>query len=248
MPLEPKRLSAATGFSFVQLAVPAERKREDAAMIAWFRRNHPKIAAFVINADPTMCDRDPALPLTAPFPFWLYGSDLGYLSHLMSASMLRYGIRRIKVTLGRSTTSDPSGATFEEVKFAFAAPPPAVQPPFTDLSPDLLGDTGFPAMDLMEGHSRGSSSTLVIFVNRPRISRSCPRRARRSGARSRPANTSSSAGSPRIRIGAASTISWIRKRRATPRISSTPVITGRFYEKNRNGYRQRAAGHELDRG
>ena len=62
MPLEPKRLSAATGFSFVQLAVPAERKREDAAMIAWFRRNHPKIAAFVINADPTMCDRDPALP------------------------------------------------------------------------------------------------------------------------------------------------------------------------------------------
>jgi len=168
MPLEPKRLSAATGFSFVQLAVPAERKREDAAMIAWFRRNHPKIAAFVINADPTMCDRDPTLPLTAPFPFWLYGSDLNYMSHLMSASMLRYGIRRIKVTLGRSATSDPSGATFEEVKFAFAAPPPAVQPPFTDLSPDLLGDTGFPAMDLMEEALEGlPTSTLVIFVIPP---------------------------------------------------------------------------------
>jgi hypothetical protein len=168
MPLEPKRLSAATGFSFVQLAVPAERKREDAAMIAWFRRNHPKIAALVINADPTICDRDPTLPLTAPFPFWLYGSDLGYVTHVMSASMLRLSIRRIKATLGLSATSDPSGTTFEEVKFAFAGPPPSVQPPATDLSPALLADTRFPAIDLMEEALDGlPSSTLVVFVVPP---------------------------------------------------------------------------------
>ena len=168
MPLEPKRLSAATGFSFVHLAVPAERKREDAAMIAWFRRNHPKIAALVINADPTICDRDPTLPLTAPFPFWLYGSDLGYLAHMMSASMLRLSVKRIKATLGLSATSDPSGTTFEEVKFAFAGPPPSVRPPATDLSPALLGDAHFPAIDLMGASLDGlPSSTVVVFVIPP---------------------------------------------------------------------------------
>jgi hypothetical protein len=168
MPLEPKRLSAATGSSFVQLAVPAERKREDAAMIAWFRRNHPKIAALVINADPTICDRDPTLPLTAPFPFWLYGSDLGYLSHMMSASMLRLSARRIKATLGLALTSDPSGTVFEEVKFAFAGAPPPVQPPATDLSPARLGDTRFPAIDLMEKALDGlPMSTLIVFIVPP---------------------------------------------------------------------------------
>ncbi len=168
MPLEPKRLSAATGLSFVQLAVPAERKREDAAMISWFRRNHPKIAALVINADPTICDRDPTLPLTAPFPFWLYGSDLDYLAHMMSASMLRLSAKRIKATLGLSATSDPSGTTFEEVKFAFAGPPPAVEPPPTDLSPAPLADRRFPAIDLMEEALDGlPSSTLVVFVTPP---------------------------------------------------------------------------------
>lgn len=168
MPLEPKRLSAATGLSFVQLAVPAERKREDAAMIAWFRRNHPKIAALVINADPTICDRDPTLPLTAPFPFWLYGSDAGYVAHMMSASMLRLSAKRIKATLGLAATSDPSGTTFEEIKFAFADPPPAVQPPATDLSPALLADTRFPAIDLLEEALAGlPASTRVVFVIPP---------------------------------------------------------------------------------
>jgi hypothetical protein len=168
MPLEPKRLSAATGFSFVQLAVPAERKREDAAMISWFRRNHPEIAALVINADPTICDRDPRLPLTAPFPFWLYGSDLDYVAHMMSAAMLRLSVKRIRASLGLTPISDPSGTTFEEVKFAFAAPPPAVDPPPTDLSPAPLADTRFPAIDLVEEMLGGlPRSTLVVFVIPP---------------------------------------------------------------------------------
>jgi len=168
MPLEPKRLSTATGLSFVQLAVPAERKREDAAMIGWFRRNHTKISALVLNADTTICDRDPTLPLTAPFPFWLYGSDFAYLSHMMSASMLRLSARRIKATLGSSITSDPSGTVFEEVKFAFGTPPRSVAAPATDLSPALLGDTHFPAIDLIEDALEGlPPTTLILFVIPP---------------------------------------------------------------------------------
>ncbi|MBV8766780.1 MAG: hypothetical protein JOZ66_17880 [Hyphomicrobiales bacterium] len=168
MPLEPKRLSAATGYSFVQLAVPAERKREDAAMISWFQRNHAKIAALVINADATICDRDPALPLTAPFPFWLYDSDLDYVAHMMSASMLRSSARRIKASFGLTPISDPSGTVFEEVKFAFAGPPPPVQPPATDLFPALLADERFPAIDLMEKALDGlPSSTMIVFVVPP---------------------------------------------------------------------------------
>ncbi|SDR51456.1 hypothetical protein SAMN05519103_04318 [Rhizobiales bacterium GAS113] len=168
MLLDPKRLSAASGLSFVQLAVPAERKREDAVMVGWFRRNHAKVAAFVINADSTICDRDPTLPLAAPFPFWLYGSDVGYLSHLMSADMLRIGIKRVRVTMGLAHSSDPSGPVVEEQKLAFGKPPLPVEPPPTDLSPALLGDAAFPAMDHIAAALEGlSSHSLVVFVTPP---------------------------------------------------------------------------------
>ena len=123
----------------------------------------------MINADPTICDRDPRLPLTAPFPFWLYGSDFDYVAHMMSAAMLRLSVKRIRASLGLTPISDPSGTTFEEVKFAFAAPPPAVDPPPTDLSPAPLADTRFPAIDLVEEALGGlPRSTLVVFVIRTR--------------------------------------------------------------------------------
>ena len=82
--------------------------------------------------------------------------------------MLRLSVRRIKATLGLSATSDPSGTTFEEVKFAFAGPPPSVQPPRPTFPLPFLRIRGFPAIDLMEEALEGlPSSTLVVFVIPP---------------------------------------------------------------------------------
>jgi hypothetical protein len=168
MLLDPKKLSAATGLSFVQLAVAAERKREDAVMIGWFRRNHPEIAALVVNADSTICDRDPTLPLAAPFPFWLYGSDIPYLSQLLSTDMLRRSVKRVRVTFGLSRGLDPSGPFVDEQTLAFGKPPAPVQPPPTDLSPALLDDPSFPAMDhIVEALDKLAPRSLVVFVYPP---------------------------------------------------------------------------------
>jgi len=166
--LDPKRLSAATGLSFVQLAVPAERKREDAVTIDWFRQHHRKIAALVINADSTICDHDPALPLAAPFPFWLYGSDLGFMRHMLSADMLRMGVKRLRVTFGLSHVLEPSGPVVDEEKLAFGKAPPPVQPPPTDLSPARLDETPFPAMDHLEAALASlAEDSIVVFVTPP---------------------------------------------------------------------------------
>ena len=76
--LKPSELSGLTGRSFVQLTVPGTGPREQLAIMDFFVRQHPQVGALVIVTDASWCQRDPALPMQHPFPFWLYGeSTLG---------------------------------------------------------------------------------------------------------------------------------------------------------------------------
>src|SRR5215212_10900256 len=68
--LKPSELSSLTGGSFVQLTVPGTGPREQLAIMDFFLRHHPRPAALVIVTDAGWCQRDSALPLQHPFPFW----------------------------------------------------------------------------------------------------------------------------------------------------------------------------------
>jgi hypothetical protein len=108
--LKPSELSALTGKSFVQLTVPGTGPREQLAIIDFFLRQHAKLGALVIVTDESWCQRDPALPMRHPFPFWLYGeSTLDYVGRLFSTRALRLTLRRLMVAAGLRPRSAPDG-------------------------------------------------------------------------------------------------------------------------------------------
>jgi len=108
--LKPAALSALTGLNFVQLTVPGTGPREQLAIMDFFMRQHARPGALVIVTDASWCQRNPALPMEHPFPFWLYGeSNLDYIGRLFSTRALRLGSRRLMVVLGMRPRSAPDG-------------------------------------------------------------------------------------------------------------------------------------------
>jgi hypothetical protein len=108
--LKPSELSALTGKSFVQLTVPGTGPREQLAIMDFFLRQHARPGALVIVTDASWCQRDAALPMRHPFPFWLYGdSTIDYVSRLFSTRALRLTLRRLLVGSGLRPRSTPDG-------------------------------------------------------------------------------------------------------------------------------------------
>ena len=53
--LDPKRLSDATGLSFVQLTMPGAGPHEQLTVLRWFIRHHQRIGAVLLVANPVWC-------------------------------------------------------------------------------------------------------------------------------------------------------------------------------------------------
>ena len=108
--LKPGELSGLTGKRFVQLTVPGTGPREQLAIMDFFVRQHRQVGALVIVTDASWCQRDPALGMQHPFPFWLYGeSTLDYIGRQFSTRALRLGLRRLMIGLGVRPRSVPDG-------------------------------------------------------------------------------------------------------------------------------------------
>jgi len=127
--LKPSELSRLTGARFVQLTVPGTGPREQLAIMDFFLRHHARPGAIVIVTDASWCQRDPALPLQHPFPFWLYGeSTLDYAGRLFSSRALGRTWRRVLLAAGRRPRSAPDGYWDYEAKGPGEfAPPLAAQ-------------------------------------------------------------------------------------------------------------------------
>ncbi len=107
--IDPYRLTRETGLRFTQLTIPATGPREQLAIMRWVIFHHPTYGAFVIVTDPSWCSPDPNLPVSYPFPFWLYGSDLDYLANVLSSKSLDRVAWRIMIALGLRQPVDPVG-------------------------------------------------------------------------------------------------------------------------------------------
>jgi hypothetical protein len=148
--LDPARLSDMTGLRFVQMTTPGTGPREQTALLKWFLRSHPSFDALVIGVDNQWCGQDPNPPILTPFPFWLYGDDLGYFGHLISGRSLDHGWRRVLIAMGRSPVTDPAGYWNYESWRTWSFHPALVERAPIDVSPVRAADLNFPSLDAME--------------------------------------------------------------------------------------------------
>jgi hypothetical protein len=150
--LDPERLSQATGSSFVSLGTPGAGPREEMLVTRYFLRFHPEAKAIVFSTDERWCGRDPAMPLTIAFPFWLYRGNLEYLANLLSTRSFNAAQARIKLVMGRLSPTDRRGfADYEagktwnfhpaEAPAAAAVPAPAA----------VQASAYFPALEAFDG-------------------------------------------------------------------------------------------------
>ena len=188
--LKPAELSQLTGLRFVQLTVPGTGPREQLAILDYFVRHHPKMGALVFVTDASWCQRDAALPLQHPFPFWLYGeSNRDFLTRQFSSRALTLTWRRILVGLGLRQRSAPDGFWDYE-----AEGPREFQPviaPRDDGGP-APGNVSedFPAVALLKEAIRGLPPDLpVVLVAPPSYAATLPRAGSFADAEAQACNT-----------------------------------------------------------
>ncbi len=71
--VSPAALHEATGVPFVSLVVPGTGPREQQVLLDYFLHFRQRPArGLVIGLDDAWCTGEPALPVSNPFPFWLY--------------------------------------------------------------------------------------------------------------------------------------------------------------------------------
>ncbi len=149
--VDPAALSRGNGLAFASLTVPGTGPREQLAILDAFLRHHGgKPRALVFGIDPTWCVEDPALPITNPFPFWLYDpSPIAYLRGLARYAALEQAVRRIGLTIGLARPARRDGywnyAVGRQPAYSAAVPAPADTPAET-----VIDDARrFPALDLL---------------------------------------------------------------------------------------------------
>ncbi len=166
--LDPARLSALTGRSFVQLTAVGTQPREQLAVLHWFKRHHTDSAAIVLVMDEGWCTSDPALPVSFPFPFWLYADDnIDYLKSVMRAQAFDRLWRRVRVALHLTVASDPAGYANYDLLPGANVHPPGLDDP----APMVIGrvaDAPLPALDrLRDELMRLPPDAPVVIVMPP---------------------------------------------------------------------------------
>jgi hypothetical protein len=171
--LEPERLTAATGTSFVALVVQASGPRELFALWDWFVAHRASPAkAIVLGIDGPWCAAGP-LTTNEPFPFWLYDpSRLAYLKGLLRYDVVVRDLpERIAYLFGLRERARPDGywdyePTFTRLGFDGEEKRRALEGPKLTTDINLTGT--FRAADaLAERLARLPPQTRVVLLRPP---------------------------------------------------------------------------------
>jgi hypothetical protein len=168
--LDPQKLSAATGLSFVQLTTPGSGPKEHITLMRYFLRHHPGVEAIVLSVDERWCGHDPSLPVIFPFPFWLYRGDIEYLAHLLSTRAITSARNRIKLARGLVTPTDPRGYIDYESGRARNFHPAAAADTGAPV-PAKPVDTSFPALAGLDDVLAGLPSQTGFVIVMPPVYR-----------------------------------------------------------------------------
>ncbi len=109
--LDPRRISELTGRTAVSLAVPGTGPLEQLAIARWFVRHHAQDAlTLVFGIDASWCTTQNPIPMTNPFPFWLYGdSRLDYARGMMRFKSFEAAWRKLELLAGRGRAARADG-------------------------------------------------------------------------------------------------------------------------------------------
>lgn len=109
--LDPRRISELTGRTAISLAVPGTGPLEQLALARWFVRHHATEAlVLVFGIDASWCTTQSPVPMTNPFPFWLYGdSRLDYALGMMRFKSFEAAWRKIELLAGRGRAARADG-------------------------------------------------------------------------------------------------------------------------------------------
>jgi len=165
--VDPAALSRGNGLAFASLTVPGTGPREQLAMLDAFLRHHGgKPRALVFGIDPTWCVEDPALPMTNPFPFWLYDpSPIAYLRGLARYAALEQAVRRIGLARPARRDGYWNYAVGRRPAYSAAVPAPADTPAET-----VIDDTRrFPALDLLAERLAALPAEVAVVLVRPPV-------------------------------------------------------------------------------
>jgi hypothetical protein len=175
--LKPSELSRLTGARFVQLTVPGTGPREQLAILDFFARQHARIGGLVIVTDEAWCQRDPALALQHPFPFWLYGeSTLDYIGRLFSSRAMGHTGRRILIGLGLRQRSEPDGYWDYEAHGPREFQPVIMPRDDGGPAPQAKVSDVFPGVALLDGAIRALPADVpVVLVVPPAFYTMIPR-------------------------------------------------------------------------
>ncbi|MBR1170915.1 hypothetical protein JQ571_28330 [Bradyrhizobium liaoningense] len=115
--IQPAELSRASEFRFVQLYMTGASPREQLAVLDFFLRNHRKVGALVIAADPGWCVHARPTEEGVPFPYWLYdGSVVTYAVRLISWQAIEQVFQRIGIGLGLRPRMNRDGfVSYEDI-------------------------------------------------------------------------------------------------------------------------------------
>jgi hypothetical protein len=150
--IDPRRLSAATGYEFVSLGTPDAGPREEIQATRYFLQYHPAARAIVFATDERWCSHDPSVPMLNVFPFWLYRGNLEYLAHLLSTRSFNAAQVRIKLAMGRVARTDPRGYLDYEVGRVWNFHPPVPsEPAAAPASAPVQANASFPGIEMFDG-------------------------------------------------------------------------------------------------
>jgi len=108
--LNPAELSQATGLRFVQLYLTGGSPGEQLAVLDFFLRNHQRVAALAIVADPFWCSHEHIKTPPGRFPFWLYDNNsLAYAARFLSWPAIEHLSQGISIGLGWRKRNEPNG-------------------------------------------------------------------------------------------------------------------------------------------
>lgn len=120
---DPRRISALTGYRFVQLASEGALVPEQMTFLHWFARNHASVDAIVVATDMIWCDLNPELPGERDFPYGLYAdNNFEYLRTTLSGATFDFAKERMLYALGRMPGVDHARFVDIETKYGWRWP------------------------------------------------------------------------------------------------------------------------------
>ncbi|HEY1544844.1 MAG TPA: hypothetical protein VGG01_20795 [Xanthobacteraceae bacterium] len=148
--MDPRRITALTGYRFVEMAALGATPREQMTFLHWFAWHRSSIRAIIVATDQAWCSLDPKLPGEVDFPYGLYSdSTLEYLKTTLSSRTLRFMKERIQYALGSRPVVDQAGYFDSEAKITWPGPD-AARPHWSMAATTTPPRVSLPALDVFD--------------------------------------------------------------------------------------------------